>query len=222
MKKYIIAIIAVVLLLCLCTYTVYAEEPLASEGELVEQAITTDAIAETEPSSENIPFSERAMEMAETYLSEIVSTLTLIGTLILGFLYKKGLLPTISAAFSKSSEYIRGLKDNMEKQMGEFNTAAAPVFEQMQKVIDYSAEMKKSFEEMSERLDKSEEEKEQLTIALNASREANMLTAKLLSEVFTCTNLPQYMKDKLLAYYEESKKLIEAPLKAVDMNDKAE
>jgi Mlc titration factor MtfA (ptsG expression regulator) len=114
------------------------------------------------------------------------------------------------------------MKENTEKQIGEFNTAAAPVFEQMQKVIDYSAEMKKAFEEMSKRLDKSEEEKAQLAIALNASREANMLTAKLLSEVFTCTNVPQYMKDKLVAYYEESKKLIEAPLKAVDMNDKAE
>jgi hypothetical protein len=222
MKKYIIAIIAVILLLCLCAHSVYAEEPLATEGEIIEQSTPIDTVTEDAPLGESIPFSERVMQIAETYLSEIVSTLTLIGTLILGFLYKKGLLPTISAAFSKSSEYIRGLRDNMEKQIGEFNTAAAPVFEQMQKVIDYSAEMKKSFEEMSKRLDKSEEEKAQLAIALNASREANMLTAKLLSEVFMCTNVPQYMKDKLVAYYEESKKLIEAPLKAVDMNDKAE
>jgi hypothetical protein len=222
MKKYIIAIIAVVLLLTLCTYTVYAEEPLTTEGEIVEQSTPVDTVTEDTPLGESIPFSERVMQIAETYLSEIVSTLTLIGTLILGFLYKKGLLPTISTAFGKFSEYIKGMKENTEKQIGEFNTAAAPVFEQMQKVIDYSAEMKKAFEEMSKRLDKSEEEKAQLAIALNASREANMLTAKLLSEVFTCTNVPQYMKDKLVAYYEESKKLIEAPLKAVDMNDKAE
>ena len=222
MKKYIIAIIAVILLLCLCTYTVYAEEPLTTEGEIVEQTSSVDTAAEDELAAEKVPFSEQIIEYIKPYLAEIVSALTFLGTIILAFLYKKGLLPTISAVFAKICDYISGLKSNIEKQIGEFNTAAAPVFEQMQKVIDYSAEMKKAFEEMSERLDKSEEEKEQLTIALNASREANMLTAKLLSEVFTCTNLPQYMKDKLVAYYEESKKLIEAPLKAVDMNDKAE
>jgi hypothetical protein len=82
--------------------------------------------------------------------------------------------------------------------------------------------MKKSFEEMSKRLDKSEEEKAQLEIALNTSREANLLTAKLLCDVLTCTNVPQYMKDKIIEYYEETKKAIATPIKAVEADDKTE
>lgn len=222
MKKYIIAIIAVILLLTLCTYTVYAEEPLATEGEIVEQSTPIDTVTEDAPLGESIPFSERVMQIAETYLSEIVSTLTLIGTLILGFLYKKGLLPTISTAFGKFSEYIKGMKENTEKQIGEFNNAVAPVLERVPNIIECCEDMKKSFDNMSEQLKKSEAEKEQLAVALNASREANMLTAKLLSEVFACTNAPQYMKDKFVAYYEETKKQIEAPLKVVTPNDKSE
>jgi hypothetical protein len=222
MKKYIIAIIAVILLLCLCTLSVYAEEPLTVEGELVEQSTPIDTVTEDAPLGESIPFSEQVMQIAETYLSEIVSTLTFIGTLILGFLYKKGLLPTISAAFGKFSEYIKGMKEKTEKQIGEFNNAVAPVLEQIPNVIECCEDMKKSFDNMSEQLKKSEAEKKQLAVALNTSREANMLTAKLLSEVFACTNAPQYMKDKFVAYYEESKKLIEAPLKVVTPNDKSE
>lgn len=221
MKKFLIAIFAIILLLCLCSYTVYAEETLVVDGtktEQIEDGITT----ESELPTEDIHFSERIMQIAERHLSEIVSALTFLGTLVLGYLYKKGLLPTISAVFTKISEYIHGLKDNMEKQMSEFNTSARPVFEQMQKVIDYSAEMKKSFEEMSRRLDKSETEKKELEIALNTSREANLLTAKLLCDVLTCTNIPQYMKDKIIEYYEESKKTIAAPSKVVDADVEAE
>ena len=154
----------------------------------------------------------------EKYLAEIISALTFAGTALLTYLYKKGLIPTISTVFSKLTDHLSGFKANMEEKMAEFNTSAKPVFEQMQNVIKYSEEMKKSFDKMSEQLNKSEEEKEQLRIALNTSREANMLTAKLLCDVLTCTNVPQYMKDKIIEYYEESKKAIVAPLKVVDAN----
>ena len=218
MKKYIIAIIVVTLLLSICAYTVHAEEISVTDGVLAEQTGSENIETEEKLTEEKLPFGEQVMLYIEKYLAEIISALTFAGTALLTYLYKKGLIPTISTVFSKLTDHLSGFKANMEEKMAEFNTSAKPVFEQMQNVIKYSEEMKKSFDKMSEQLNKSEEEKEQLRIALNTSREANMLTAKLLCDVLTCTNVPQYMKDKIIEYYEESKKAIVAPLKVVDAN----
>ena len=69
--------------------------------------------ADTSDTSSNI-FSKVYAEVSE-YAAEIFSALTLIGSLVLAFAYKKGLLPLISGALSAISKTLSGVKSRAEE-----------------------------------------------------------------------------------------------------------
>ena len=100
-------------------------------------------------------------------------------------------------------------KGNVEERISAFGKDSKLVVEQMNKAIDECAKMKESFDQIQVMFAEQEEQKKQLENKMAKSDARDMLTCELLCQLLMCTNVPQYMKDKVAAYYEQTKATIE-------------
>ncbi len=135
---------------------------------------------------------EAAYELACENLDKILSALAFCGTLLVGFAYKKGLLPTLEGALGKLSDSVRLINEGAQKSAEEgeaFLTALAKkldagagALEKTQKELDLlHADLEKA--------ERSADEAELLRAIMRTQ-------AELLRDIIMTSSLPQYMKDK--------------------------
>lgn len=139
------------------------------------------------------------------HLSELLSALTLIASLVVGYFYKKGLLPSVKGVLSGINGAVGRLKESSDKEIENRKNDA-------KKVEDTLASFGKSLEEqgkliscIEERLISEEEyykQKEKLNLILTSQ-------VDMLYNIFISSSLPQYQKDamneKILAMKKELK-----------------
>lgn len=139
------------------------------------------------------------------HLSELLSALTLIASLVVGYFYKKGLLPSVKGVLSGINGAVGRLKESSDKEIENRKSDA-------KKVEDTLASFGKSLEEqgklisgIEQRLISEEEyykQKEKLNLILSSQ-------VDMLYNIFISSSLPQYQKDamneKILAMKKELK-----------------
>ena len=227
MKKIIILITILSVLFGCMAFSISAEETIAEVTG--DAAVTTNAPSDLAPSDDepidNVQgealISEVAKAFVEEYLAEIASIATIILTTILIFLQKKGLLPVISRGFSALVEILNNFKKNTEDKVSSLGEEMKPVIERMNKAIEECERMEKSFSDLKKLFELEQEEKKLLEKKIEESNARDMLTCDMLCQILMCTNVPQYMKDKIAAFYESTKATInkEAENKAVTADE---
>ncbi len=214
MKKIIILLTILSVLLGSMAFSISAEEAVVEiPGE---NAVTTVVPTDIESPDDEIVddtedealISEVAKAFVEKYLSEIASIATIILTTVLIFLQKKGLLPIISKGFSSLVDILNAFKKNIETKVSSLDEKTKPVIERMDRAIDGCEKMEKKFSDLQKLFELEQEEKKLLEKKIEESNKRDMLTCEMLYQLLMCTNVPQYMKDKIADFYESSKATI--------------
>ena len=145
----------------------------------------------TEASEEYKSIFDIAAEFVSENCSEILSLMTFIGSLVIAFTYKKGLLPKLSGALKGIGGSVGTLKENTEKSI-------SVISEKMDAICNESKNTEALCEALGEKvatlsvgLDeiKSESgERERMRLILEAQ-------VDMLYDVFMNSALPQYSKD---------------------------
>lgn len=121
------------------------------------------------------------------HAAELLSALTLVGSLILSFSYKKGLLPTLSGALNK----ISGSVSSAGEYVSTAHAALDSLAEKFGATEELCRHLADEIAELSARLEESEEEKgerERMKIILSSQ-------VDMLYEIFITSGLPQYAKE---------------------------
>ncbi|MBO5790194.1 MAG: hypothetical protein J6R40_03465 [Clostridia bacterium] len=139
--------------------------------------------------------------------TEIFSALTLCGSLILAFLYKKGFLPILSGALSNmSSSLSKGVEavgeatNTLSVNAGQTMQALSGQIEQalagVKTVSDHAGALARSIETLECDLKASSDQRARMETVLASQMQ-------LFYDFFMAVNLPQYQKERLGAAYNE-------------------
>lgn len=170
MKKLLTVLFAI---LIICAFGVTA---FASNGEA---------------ESENV--FEIAFDWASANSAEILSALTFLGSLVLAFTYKKGLLPKLSGALSKIGGSVSTLTEETDKSikaLGERFEAVRKKSEETEKLCATMAEGITSLSDKLAALSESADEKDKFKLIMSSQID-------MLYEIFMQSSLPQYAKDSV-------------------------
>ncbi|MFA5562256.1 MAG: hypothetical protein WDA00_06430 [Eubacteriales bacterium] len=209
------------LLVCLCVPLLWVSaagqaaetDPLPdSGGALPDPADGTggeDAPSLREGSAET-PWAGRLLVLLEEYTGEVLCALTLLSSLVLAFLYKKGLLPLLSGGLSalgsavgKVRDATARLTDETEGKLDRFFESVAPVLAKIEAVSAYADHLAAETRTLECRLEAAAGERQVMQTLLSAQ-------ADLFYGFFMAVNLPQYQKDELGQRYRQMKDAIEA------------
>lgn len=129
--------------------------------------------------------------LIQEYSGEIFSFLALIGSLILAFLYKKGLTPLLQSALSAIGNAVTSIKESAERGEATSSAVSAALGERLAAAETLIAKMSESVERVSEGLAaKESEEGERASLRVVLAAQIDMLY-----EIFMTSALPQYKKD---------------------------
>ncbi len=199
MKK-LIAIILTALVLCsvlsfaCAAYSDNAENMpegsvVDTENATTENEATLLGAADTEEGAKN-PF-EAVFEKVKERSDTIFSALTLIGSLVLAFTYKKGLLPALGASLGKIGDSVKKISDATEASITKSEGA----------IIDIDTRVQ-DIKNLFERLDEKVADLNTKLVAVDEERERGEMTRILmrsqidmLYDIFMTSSLPQYSKD---------------------------
>ena len=194
MKRSILLIITV-LTLFVCSFGVKA---FAAEAPDTADNIN---ISLQEGEEGNAPVSELMLDYVRSYTSEIFCSLTFIGSLITAFLYKKGLLPTLSEGINriysiavKSGESATELQKKTEARLESFLDTTLPLLEKAGELTEYAEALRQNSLAMQNELQREKSEREALSQVLSGQTE-------LLYGVFMSANIPEFQKEQLAERY---------------------
>ena len=210
------AVLAITLILCIftatCSFADEYSEPTNQNGdfsaiggeytEIYEENAVDIGVGGTniadnvgndtqnEPVIEQNVFEQLYAAVCE-YAAEILSTLTLIGTLIVGFAYKKGLLPLVTRAISAIQNSVNKIKADTEKGTECTKDALECVCERLSAIENSLSLLSEDIMELETKLEcESECIKERKKMKVILSSQVDMLY-----DIFMSSSLPQYQKD---------------------------
>lgn len=134
---------------------------------------------------------EQVYDFILLHSDKILSAAAAIGSLILAFAYKKGLLPILKGALSKLSDSISKLCESNEKRGAEAEAAlegAKEKFLLAEKAITDLTEKLDAFEKDAENLNKTERSVSNIESVI-------LCQIDLLYEIFISSSLPIYQKE---------------------------
>ena len=152
---------------------------------------TTESNGEKKDGTGN-PF-EALFNTVKAYATEIFCAMTFVGSLILAYAYKCGLIPIIKGGIGALSATVSGIRESAErgeKKTDELGRAVSERLKNAESTLDGISE---NLSLMATKLDKLEadgDEKRKLRIVMNA--EVDMLYS-----IFMTSALPQYQKDEI-------------------------
>ena len=185
MKKLLVVLIAVMLFTCFC---VAASATESDETVMTDEAIEVE-IGGEDTGNEN-PFAtlyDYACENADN----IFSALAFIGSLVIAFFYRKGLMPALSSALGNLRASVKSFGDTAEKSLKNSEEACAAIKDSIDLVGKGLDTLCISVAEIDKRLCRSEEQ-------LNDTRVMKTIMSAqvdMLYNIFMSSALPQYSKD---------------------------
>ena len=206
-------IMAVLCLMAACLFCVPAfaqESNGAAEREAEDNTEAESTVSETV-----------AVWFAD-HSTEFFSALTLCGSLILAFLYKKGFLPILSGALSNMSDSLsngvkevgdvtHALSESTEQTLKALATQIDTALAEVNVVASHAGALTRSVAVLESDLKASSDQREKMETVLASQMQ-------LFYEFFMAVNLPQYQKERLGAMYNE----MLAAIKETKSNDKNE
>lgn len=204
MKRLLIILIAVMLFIS-CGISVSASEVNNTE-DVTEN---TDNVYESnEPSQENTnPFAEIYGYACE-HADNIFSVLAFIGSIVLAFVYKKGLMPALSSALGNLRTSVKSISDTAEKTLVGSENAYTDFKSNMELISKGLDTLCISVAELDNRLSASEkaaDESEKMKTIMSAQ-------VDMLYNIFMSSSLPQYSKDAVGERISEMKAALAEPV----------
>lgn len=163
-------------------------------------------------SSENPTFSDRIVRFFGDNCAEMLSALTLVSSLAIALLFKKGLLPALSSALKglagglsqgvdEMGKMGEKLSQNTDTAMNRFTAAVTPTLAAMEQIAARADAMAQHTEDLEKALSQADGSRARMETVLRAQSE-------LFYRFFMSTNLPQYQKDALGDAYEKMNRLL--------------
>lgn len=161
-------------------------EPTGSDTDLA----PADPTDKSEP--EENPFAA-FFDVVSGYATEILSALTLVGSLILAYAYKKGLIPLISGGIKALGGAVTKIKDSAERAEGASKELGESLCQRLTAAEACLGKISEALESTAASLDKIKlDEGERLKTTLVLTAQIDMLY-----ELFMSSALPQYKKDEV-------------------------
>ena len=198
MKRFLIFITLFALLLTCATLAINAEELALEEGYYEEYEASEE---DTKLPEEVTVIADEVKELILSHANEIISAITLAVSVVLAWLYKKGVLPNIINGFNGISKVLTTFKDSMTGIVAENKNDVNAAVAQLKAVMKDFNDMKESYDNLQQLYAGQEQEKAKLEAKVKRSDEINLLTCKMIKELFVNTNVPQYIKDNVNTYY---------------------
>ena len=157
---------------------------------------SAETLTEAEEITEATVFDKLYTEVSE-YAGEILCALAFIGSVVLAFAYKKGLMPIVKSSLVTIGNAMSKMKDSVNKNAErgeEMNREIASGLDGAVKVIQTLGERIDALEKsLTERLaDKDEAAREREALSIIMTSQIDMLY-----EIFMSASLPQYQKDAI-------------------------
>ena len=163
-------------------------------------------------SSENPTFSDRIVRFFGDNCAEMLSALTLVSSLAIALLFKKGLLPALSSALKglagglsqgvdEMGKMGEKLSQNTDTAMNRFTAAVTPTLAAMEQIAARADAMAQHTEDLEKALSQADGSRARMETVLRAQSE-------LFYRFFMSANLPQYQKDALGDAYEKMNRLL--------------
>ena len=157
---------------------------------------SAETLTEAEEITEATVFDKLYTEVSE-YAGEILCALAFIGSVVLAFAYKKGLMPIVKSSLVTIGNAMSKMKDSVNKNAErgeEMNREIASGLDGAVKVIQTLGERIDTLEKsLTERLaDKDETAREREALSIIMTSQIDMLY-----EIFMSASLPQYQKDAI-------------------------
>ena len=160
--------------------------------EVAEDSAVTDEVgtADGDEGIEGNPFGE-LYAMALENADKIFSALAFVGTLILAFAYKKGLLPTVSRAISGISAIAKAAKEETDRSIAEGDVRLAEVSAGLERTVDVLAVTEAGVSRIEERLAELE------SVGTQAEALKAILSSQIdmLYDIFMASSIPEYQKE---------------------------
>ncbi len=185
MKKLLVVLIALMLFIC---FGVAASAAESDDVAMTDEAIEPE-VGDEETSKEN-PFAELYGYACEN-ADKIFSALAFIGSLVLAFFYRKGLMPALSSALGNLRASVKSFGDTAERSLKNSENAYATVKDSIDLVGQGLDTLCISVAEIDKRLCLSEEQ-------LNETKVMKTIMSAqvdMLYNIFMSSALPQYSKD---------------------------
>ena len=199
MKKIIFLILAAVLTLSLFSLTAFAESEGAEVGESAAMTANGEAAVPTDGGES---FFDQLYGTVMRHADEILSALAFVGSLLIAFAYKRGLLPIIKGALSNMSQATARLKDETKAATDKAAEALAHAGDKLSEAERMLVAMAERLEELNAKLDAARENEERYgEMKLILSSQIDMLY-----EIFISSSLPAYQKEAIGARISEMKK----------------
>lgn len=170
MKKILVILIAILAI------SITSVSALALDGEEADAAATDEL---------KVWIIENAGNM--------LSALSLVGTLFLAFTYKKGLMPRLTSALSTVSDGVREMKTSAESSTKKYEKSLSDTNEGCQRIEAGCERITSSVNALAERIESKDilkRECEKMNVVLLAQIE-------MLYDIFTTSSLPQYAKEEV-------------------------
>ena len=219
MKKILLLTLIIITML-LCVLPCKAEAaPFENENISLQ---TSDSYADSIQSEEEKLLSKTVTEYVRQYTSEIFCSLTFIGSLITAFLYKKGLLPTLSEGINKicsiavrSGEKATDIQNESKESINQFMKNVVPILEKAGALTEYAEILRQESQAMQNEIERERAERDALSKIIEGQTD-------LLYGVFMSASLPEYQKEQLSRKYDYIKSVIGASEKKRDENESVE
>ena len=204
MKKIFLFVITITLLLSILTVGVSAqydgESTKTADGEAVTgEGESTDEVTDA-------GFFELVYSELERNSEKLFSALAFLGSLLIAFTYKRGLLPTVRAAIESLADAVGKIKQASETQ-GESANAALGV------ATEHLAAAEGALEVISDKLATLECRLDEQCVGVSEREKMKLIMSAqtdMLYDIFMCSALPQYQKDIVGEKIADIKRKIEA------------
>lgn len=176
--------------------TVFAS---AEENADSQENDTTDtsanAEADTYDPDNTVSFFEKAFREIKKYATEIFCALTFIGSMILTYAYKKGLLPLIESALLSIGNSVSKIKEKTDANEESTINLGKNMTERLERSEEIISTLTERIEEMTSTIEEVKDgellknrENQNLTVIISAQID-------MLYDIFMSSALPQYQKD---------------------------
>ena len=191
MKKKNKIILIAATLLCIFTIfsvTAFADSDLPGEPPIVEDSTDDPSKAE---STENV-FEDIYNALTE-HADKIFAALAFVGTMIVSFAYRKGLIPLLGNAIKSLNGSVETIKENGTALVKSTDDRFLSLCQNMQNVLDSNDAATKSVDEINEKLNSIDimaKKYDKMQFVLES--QIDMLYA-----IFISSSLPQYQKEEV-------------------------
>lgn len=215
MKKILFLCLLFLLMLSLLLTVAHATETEPADGETEASSTSEESSSPSRDATEDIPpdripLTAALSDFFKANGSTLLGVLTLLGSLLVAFFYKAGLLPMVRAGLSALKELIGKSHEATERFTQDANEIFTRIEEQTKPTLALAERSITLIESLEERLGVLEE-------ALRASESDRRATAAVLRtetelfyELLHSVNLPEAQKESMTESYYRLKRELEA------------